>query len=235
MRIALVAEDYYPQVGGVAEHVRNLALQLTGWGHSVTVVSSQMSGEDPGSRSRPYPVIRIGTSVVIYANGGVSRVTVGFNLGRRLEEGLRAGRFDVDHVPGGLPPASGALTPDAASRAGFPVVATFHSWFPSSIWYRLFRGPVQRVLDRHAANIAVSQPVADAHARYLRAQWEIIPNGVDTEHFHPNGRGPAAASTDWDRAFCYLHRFEPRNHLKTLLAPMPVILSRYPGATLTVM
>ena len=28
MRIALVAEDYYPQLGGVPEHVHNLALQL---------------------------------------------------------------------------------------------------------------------------------------------------------------------------------------------------------------
>src|SRR5205814_10289085 len=32
MRIALVAEDYYPQLGGVPEHVHNLALQLNSWG-----------------------------------------------------------------------------------------------------------------------------------------------------------------------------------------------------------
>ena len=28
MRIALIAEDYYPQLGGVPEHVHHLALQL---------------------------------------------------------------------------------------------------------------------------------------------------------------------------------------------------------------
>lgn len=32
MRVALVAEDYYPQLGGVPEHVHNLALQLNAWG-----------------------------------------------------------------------------------------------------------------------------------------------------------------------------------------------------------
>ena len=31
MRIALIAEDYYPQLGGVPEHVHHLALQLNAW------------------------------------------------------------------------------------------------------------------------------------------------------------------------------------------------------------
>src|SRR2546427_437813 len=42
MRIALVAEDYYPQLGGVPEHVHNLALQLNAWGHTAAVVTSHM-------------------------------------------------------------------------------------------------------------------------------------------------------------------------------------------------
>src|SRR5258708_16837819 len=66
MRIALVAEDYYPQLGGVPEHVHNQALQLLDWGHDVTVVTSQMAGAGPD----PEHVQRVGTSRVIYANGG---------------------------------------------------------------------------------------------------------------------------------------------------------------------
>ena len=50
MRIALVAEDYYPQLGGVPEHVHNLALQLNRWGHPTTVVTSHM-GEHPDADS----------------------------------------------------------------------------------------------------------------------------------------------------------------------------------------
>src|SRR5437879_3989339 len=96
MRIALVAEDYYPQLGGVPEHVHNLALQLNSWGHPTTVVTSNM-GDYPDA---PF-VRRVGTSRVIYSNGGVSRVTTGWRLRRRLEAVFRAGRYDIVHVHGG--------------------------------------------------------------------------------------------------------------------------------------
>ena len=93
MRIALVAEDYYPQLGGVPEHVHNLALQLNRWGHTATVVTSHM-GDYPDADF----VRRVGTSRVIYSNGGVSRLTTGWRLRRRLEDVFRAGRCDIVHV-----------------------------------------------------------------------------------------------------------------------------------------
>ena len=230
MRIALVAEDYYPQLGGVPEHVHNLALQLNSWGHPTTVVTSYM-GDYPDA---PF-VRRVGTSRVIYSNGGVSRVTTGWRLRRRLEAVFRAGRYDIVHVHGGLAPTLGLAAPFAAWRAGIPVVATFHSWFARSAGCRVFRRPLQRILDRHAATIAVSQPVVDANARYFRADWDIIPNGVDTGFFHTNGerRRPTDALTDHPRLL-FLGRIEPRNGLGTLLDAMPRILARFPGAVLTV-
>src|SRR5689334_21866059 len=108
-------------------------------------------------------------------------------------------------------------------------MATFHSWFARSIGCRVFRRPLQRILDRHSATIAVSQPVVDANSRYFRATWDIIPNGVDTTFFRPNGRRPAF--TD-DPRLLFLGRIEPRNGLGTLLDAMPRILARYPGAVL---
>lgn len=232
MRIALVAEDYYPQLGGVPEHVHNLALQLNAWGHPTTVVTSYMgnSGEQD-----PEFVVRVGKSRVIYANGGVSRVTTGWRLRRRLERVFRAGRFDIVHVHGGLAPTLGLAAPSAAWRAGIPVVATFHSWFARSIGCRVFRRPLQRILDRHAATIAVSQPVVDANSRYFRASWDIIPNGVDTNFFRPNGasRRPTDALTDGPRLL-FLGRIEPRNGLGTLLDALPRILAQYPRTVLTV-
>jgi phosphatidyl-myo-inositol alpha-mannosyltransferase len=226
MRIALVAEDYYPQLGGVPEHVHNVALQLNRWGHTATVFTSYM-GAYPDAAF----VQRVGRSRVIYANGGVSRVTTGWRLRWRLEELFRAGDYDIVHVHGGLAPTLGLAGPWAAWRAGIPVVATFHSWFARSIACRVFRRPLQKVLDRHAATIAVSQPVVDANSRYFRADWEIIPNGVDTDFFRPGGREPAL--TEQPRLL-FLGRIEPRNGLGTLLDAMPLILARYPQAVLTV-
>lgn len=228
MRVALVAEDYYPQLGGVPEHVHNLALQLNAWGHRTTVVTSRM-GDYPDA---PF-VRRVGTSRVIYANGGVSRVTTGWRLVRRLEALFREERCDIVHVHGGLVPTFGLVAPFAAWRAGLPVVATFHSWFAHSIGCRVLQRPLQRILDRHAATIAVSEPVVDANARYFKAEWEIIPNGVDTRFFQPNGRAPSVAAAAHPRLL-FLGRIEPRNGLGTLLAAMPQILARYPRTVLTV-
>ena len=182
MRIALVAEDYYPQLGGVPEHVHNLALALGDRGHQATIVTSHMrhAGSDPAF------VKRVGTSVVIYANGGVARVTMGRRLRRRLSDLFREERFDVVHVHGGLNPVLGLVAPFAAWRVGLPVVATFHTWFPRSVGCRVFRGPLQRVLDRHAATVAVGPAAVEAMGRYFHANWEIIPNGIDTETFQPN-------------------------------------------------
>src|SRR5207244_3865711 len=85
------------------------------------------------------------------------------------------------------------------------------------------------------ATTAVSQPVVDANARYFRADWDIIPNGVDTSLFRSNGerRRPMDALTDHPRLL-FLGRIEPRNGLGTLLDAMPRILARFPGAVLTV-
>src|SRR5947209_7376072 len=230
LRIGLVAEDYYPQLGGVPEHVHHLARELDGLGHSTTIVTSKM--KDEGEHLEHADVRRIGTSLVIYANGGVARITVGWRLTARLEALFRQERFDIVHVHGGLNPTLGLVAPRAAWRAGIPVVATFHTWFPRSIGCRVFRRPLQRMLDRHAATIAVSSAARDAMARYFTAPWEIIPNGVDTTFFRPS-LGPGAVERHAPRLL-WLGRIEPRNDLGTVLAAMPRILERHPDAHLTV-
>src|SRR5260221_54531 len=69
----------------------------------------------------------------------------------------------------------------------------------------------------------------EAMARYFTAPWEIIPNGVDTTFFRPGlGQGNGGPNLLW------LGRIEPRNDLGTVLAAMPRILERHPGARLTV-
>jgi phosphatidyl-myo-inositol alpha-mannosyltransferase len=232
LRIALIAEDYYPQLGGVPEHVHNLSRELEALGHHVTIVTSRMRmhGMVDGPQVR-----RVGQSLVIYANGGVARVTVGWRLTAQLEALFRKERFDVVHVHGGLAPTFGVVAPQAAWRAGIPVVATFHTWFPRSIGYRILRKPAQRLLDRHAATIAVSSAAREAMSRYFSAPWEIIPNGVDTNFFRPGtNHGVEPRSGGAGPKLLWLGRIEPRNDLETVLAALPRILERHPQAQLTV-
>ncbi len=236
MRIALVTEFYYPHLGGVTEHVHNLALQFLRQGHPTIVVTAHMEtparGIDLAHEAGDPPFVhRIGTSRTIYSAGSFARVTTGRHLRRDLRALFRRERIDVVHVHGGLNPTLGLVAPDAAGDLGLPVVATFHSWFAGSALCRVFRRPLQRRLDRHAANLAVSQPVVQAHARYFETDWEIIPNGVDTEFFRADAStGPPTG----DPELLFLGRLDPRNGLDTVLAAMPEVMGRYPGARLTV-
>ena len=238
MRIALVSEFYYPHLGGVTEHVHNLAKVYNAAGHPTVVVTSNMTIPRGTPDSHEYEkdedfVRRIGTSRIIYSSGSFARITTGLGLRRQLRDLFRREQVDVVHIHGGLAPTFGVVAPFAAWDLDLPVVATFHSWFPKSHLLGLFRRPAQWAMNRHAANIAVSQPVVEAHARYVQADWEIIPNGVDTDFFRPNGRRPGDALSQGPRLL-FLGRLDPRNGLETVLRAMPAVLDRYPDTTLVV-
>ncbi|MFL5401306.1 MAG: glycosyltransferase family 4 protein [Gemmatimonadales bacterium] len=237
MRVALVTEFYYPHLGGVTEHVYNLARYLQASGHHAIVITSHMADPARGHdlaelAENPSLVHRVGTSRVIYSAGSFARVTTGRHLRRQIRAILQQESIDLVHVHGGLNPTLGLVAPEAAGDLDIPVVATFHSWFRRSALCWLFRGALQKRLDRHAAVIAVSRPVVEAHARYFRADWEIIPNGVDTEFFRPNGAAPEP--TNGGHNLLFLGRLDPRNGLDTLLAAMPKVLARFPDTRLTV-
>jgi phosphatidyl-myo-inositol alpha-mannosyltransferase len=234
MRIALVTEFYYPHLGGVTEHVHNLARMLIQSGHQAIIITSNMEAA-AGHELEPsdvdsVSVHRVGTSRIIYSAGSFARVTTGTHLRRRIREVLRRERIDLLHVHGGLNPTFGLVAPDAARELDIPVVATFHSWFGRSVLCKIFRRPLQQRLDGHAAVIAVSEPVVAAHARYLEADWQIIPNGVDTAFFRP------APATDRRSGpeLLFLGRLDPRNGLDTVLSAMPGVLERCPEVRLTV-
>lgn len=238
MRIALISEFYYPHLGGVTEHVHNLAKVFNASGHPTIVITAHMAAPTRGRdlhelKEDPPFVRRVGTSRVIYSSGSFARITTGLGLRRQIRTILRQEQIDIVHVHGGLTPVLGLVAPEAAGDLDIPVVATFHSWFPRSALYRIFRRPLQQRLDRHAAVIAVSQPVVEAHARYFDAEWEIIPNGVDTSFFRPGDNG-VSPSHPADPKLLFLGRLDPRNGLDTILAAMPTVLVRYPEARLTI-
>lgn len=229
MRVALVTEDFHPRLGGIPEHVRHLARELRRTGHVAIVITSRV----PGYEQEEPLVRRVGTSRTIYNNGAFAHLTVGWGLTRRLEAVLGGGRFDVVHVHRALVPTLGILAPRVALALGIPVVATFHSWLPRSLGYRLFRRPLQRLLDRFAASIAVSPSVVATMSRYFHAPWNVIPNGVDLEVFHPDGDERRAAPATGP-VLLFLGRLDPRNGLGTILAAMPQVMAHFPTAHLVV-
>ena len=208
LRIALVTEYYYPHLGGVCEHVHFFAREARRRGHHVDVITSHI----PGAEAQPH-VIRLGRSQPVYCNGSQARITMGWHLRRDFRRVLHQGRYDVVHVHSPLTPVLPIL---AIEEADCPVVGTFHTYFDRSVGYTLGRRFFQKRLDMLSAAIAVSNSTTVALDRYFDADWQIIPNGIDTDVFHPSAPPPPGLSKDVP-TILFLGRFDPRNGLTTLI------------------
>jgi phosphatidylinositol alpha-mannosyltransferase len=217
VRIGIVTEYYEPSVGGIQEHVRHFAREARRLGHRVTVVTSAMPDVESGPRPAPDPdgpaVVRVGRSFPLYNNGGVGRVTGGARLSGTVRDLLRDARFDVVHVHAPLTPVLPLL---AIHHATGPLVGTFHTHFRPGFAFRLAGRVLQRYLDRLDAAIAVSRACLAPLAGRLRADFRIVPNGVDVERF---GRGRRLPDLDDGRLnVLWVGRPEPRNGLDRMLA-----------------
>jgi phosphatidyl-myo-inositol alpha-mannosyltransferase len=208
MRIALVTEYYYPHLGGVCEHVHFFAREARRRGHHVDIITSQIPGAEP----QPH-VIRLGRSQPVYCNGSQARITIGLGLRRKMRAVLRGGRYDVVHVHSPLTPVLPLL---AIEEAEVPVIGTFHTYFDRSIGYTLGRRYFQRRLNMLSAAIAVSHSTTVALERYFEADWQIIPNGIDADVFHPDAPVPLGFPKGVPTVL-FLGRFDPRNGLSTLI------------------
>jgi len=182
VKIGMVSEFYYPQPGGISEHIRALSRELRLLGHDVTVLTSRIRGEVPERDPR---VLRLGRSLPLRYNGSLSRVTAGWRLGRRLEETLARERFDLLHVHNPLMPTLPLM---ATRRARCPVVATFHSFYERDLLTWLFHGRLERRLGGLAARVPVSAAARSAVEPHFPGEYRIIPNGVDYEFFSEAAR-----------------------------------------------
>jgi phosphatidylinositol alpha-mannosyltransferase len=97
-----------------------------------------------------------------------------------------------------------------------PVIGTFHTYFDRSVGYTLGRKFFQKRLDMLSTAIAVSNSTTVALNRYFDADWQVIPNGIDTDVFHPSAPPPPGIDKDVP-TILFLGRFDPRNGLTTLI------------------
>jgi phosphatidylinositol alpha-mannosyltransferase len=244
LRIALVSDYYYPDLGGMPEHVHNLACELGRRGHAVTVITTAFataaseSALPPGGASAvalpsrrgrpealPFDVVRLGrASGALIANGSVSRAAVGLGLGAAMKRLLHQRAFDIVHVHAPIFPTLALLAIRCAPPSA-RLVGTLHTHFEDSQLLRLFRRPLQRYLDALDGVIAVSQTALTCMRRLgFRCQGEIIPNGVDLAYWQQGRALPA-----WQDGAVHLvaqARLEPRNHLGTIIEALRLLGER---------
>lgn len=234
MKIALVSEYYYPLLGGITEHVHNLALALKRRGNDVTVVTNRLRPrknhhypDEPSS----FPVVRFGKGLPIYSNGSFARVTVGRGLGTELRAFFERECFDVIHLHSPLTPVLPLL---ALRHSNAPVtVGTFHTYFDQNFAYRWFMEKLAVQMDRMDGRIVVSAACVEALSRYFDTDYHVIPNGVDPEYFHPE----AALVPDFDDGklnILFVGRFDPRNGLRTMIEAFKIVKKQYDACRLII-
>lgn len=218
MRIAVVTEFFYPTLGGVQEHVFHLARECRRLGHSVTIVTSRVDAAGSSRTPSDVNVVRMGPSMPVQINGSVGRVSVGWTLAPELERLLVADNFDVVHVHAPLTPVLPVL---AIRRTSLPIVGTYHTNFGPSRLLSAFRGACQGLVNRIDANVAVSSACIRALSDYVRAPFQIIPNGVDCAAFAAGRPLPRLAGEH--PVVLFIGRLEQRSGLDRLLRAWPLV------------
>ena len=232
LSIGIVTEHYYPVLGGVSENVHHTARDLIARGHRVRIITPAVSSNGSAlAVPDGIPVTNVGRAVTLHGNGARTNVAVGLHLWRDLGDVLRHQPFDIVQLHSPLTPT---LPPLAALLSRAPRVATFHSYFDRSRVYALFHTVLQReFLGRVEGVTAVSPSVAEALSHYFDMEPRIIPNGVDTEQFHPDV--PRLERFDpGKRTLLFLGHFHARNGLEFMLRAFRLVRARVGNVRLIV-
>lgn len=176
VRILMVTPRFFPYTGGVEMHVAAVASRLAAKGHSVTVLSTDVSGELPAretwqgvriERERAWPRGRD-----YYFSPGVYRR-------------VRNGGWDLVHVQS-YHTFVAPLAMAAARSASTPYVVTFHGGGHSSRARNALRGAqtavLRPLLARASRLVALTESETARYSSRLRLPRErfvLVPNGSD--------------------------------------------------------
>jgi glycosyltransferase involved in cell wall biosynthesis len=210
LRVGIVAESYFPNLGGVQEHVRHLRNLLCRQGVEVTVLTGRPGPSDaPGPADAEQGVVRVGRARTFGTGGTFFQATIGPGAAFNFHRALRDGRFDVLNIHG---PCDVGLPFWGLSMFRGPKVLTLHSCFPDARWRHRVAPYYRWVFRRAAAVVAVSAATAQSMGRYADFESTIIPNGIDAAYW----RAGKSQATDGyvrpgTRNLVYLGRLEERN------------------------
>jgi phosphatidylinositol alpha-mannosyltransferase len=223
MKIGIVSQSYYPRYGGVTEHVHALAHELRRRGHEVTIITSFFRRGEKGFVDG---VLRIGWNILVPFNRAFVDFAIGVSLKRQLKRAIRRLDLDIVHVHCPTAPTLPIFAVQVSDR---PTVGTFHSTGGRTALQDFFKPMVVSAMSRLDGRIAVSATARATAEIYHPGPYEVIPNGVDVERFHPL----VAPFPEWrDPAFTnilFVGRLDPRKGVQDLIAAMPEIVERTDG------
>ena len=207
LRVGIVAESYFPSLGGIQEHIRHLRNFLQRQGVEVTILTGRSAPSSaPGPEDADQGVIRVGRARSFRTGGTFTQATIGPLAAYNFRRALRKGRFDLLNIHG---PCDMGLAFWGLSMYRGPKVLTLHSCFPDAKWRHRVAAYYRWVFRRAAAVVAVSEATAQSMRRYADFQSTIIPNGIDNAYWQakPSPRYGRIGT----RNLVYLGRLEEHN------------------------
>ncbi len=229
MKIALVAPYDFAHPGGVTNHISALDREYTRIGHDVRIIApASKPVMDFGDR-----FISIGRPFPIPSSESIIRIPISPHLAPAIKKVVAREKFELVHLHEPFMP----MLCSAVLRFSDAVnVGTFHAaegkpgynWGkPISTWV------IRRRLHKLHGKIAVSQPALAYHSRYIPGPFEIIPNGVDLEHFSDDV-APFEQYLDGKKNILFLSRLEFRKGLNYLLNAFLLVKREMPDVRLLV-
>jgi phosphatidylinositol alpha-mannosyltransferase len=222
VRVAIVTDYCFPQLGGISEVVHAQALGLTARGHEVTVVTGHLLRrpevvDDPRPpHAGAYEIIRTGAAIPLFGNGSATLHTIPPMLTETLRRLFRKRRFDVVHVHAPYNPGMCLIAP-LAIPWGTIGVGTYHSVFEPGKGLNTFGRLMRWSLAKLDGHVVVAPACVDSLERYFPFDYEYIPNGVDSDRYRPEGAQIEELRRDGKPVILFLGRFDPRNGLGTAL------------------
>ena len=208
MRIALVSPYDWCVQGGVNNHIAHLTRKFREWGHEVTIFAPASDAEAVDGEC-----IVMGKPRSVRVSGSVARITFAWKS-PAVKAVLAEGNFDIVHLHEPLMP----LLPYHFLRySSVANIGTFHAAKEGgNRLYDYTRPLTRRWFRKLEGKIAVSPAAVALVGRYFAGYFNIIPNGIEYEHFSAEVE-PLAEFADGRSNILFVGRPEKRKGLKYLL------------------
>lgn len=227
MKIGLVSPYDWSYPGGVRDHVWHLANEFIKMGHDVRILAP---ASGPKGKLNEKNIYKMGWTTPIPINGSIARIMLDPSLALRVRRVLQREHFDVIHVHEPLVPglSQAVLRCSRTLTVGTFHASTYPSMYSTSNLAYASTYPFLRPLFRRLAGcIAVSTTARQFVSRYFPADYRVIPNGVNLDHFSPQV-SPLPQFMDDKQNILFVGRFEKRKGAKYLLRAIPFIRERFP-------
>ena len=228
LKVALVSPYDFASPGGVTSHIQNLSVNLEQRG-VFTKVFAPVSGSSHNSIPNLIPM---GAPVSVPTGGSVARISLSVWLAGRLRKSIETENFDIVHVH---EPFAGALTLAVLSKRlqNNPLmVATFHSFEGSGLYQIVPNKLLKKYFGKIDGRIAVSSAARSYVSKYLPADYDIIPNGINTDEILM--ATPFQNLLDDKVNILFVGRLEKRKGLKYLLASYCDLKWKFPNIRLII-